>query len=62
VVAKLALLGIASPIFEVWEGGPSISWLIGIVILIVGIRIAWRITAGRPLQIYGPFQNSQPVG
>ena len=62
VVAKLALLGIASPIFEVWEGGPSFSWLIGIVILIVGIRIAWRITAGRPLQIYGPFQNSQPVG
>jgi hypothetical protein len=61
VVAKLALLGIASPIIEVWEGGPSLGWAIGIVILIVGIRIAWRLTAGRPLQIYGPFENSQPA-
>jgi hypothetical protein len=60
-VAKLALLGIASPIIEVWEGGPSFGWAIGIVILIVGIRIAWRLTAGRPLQIYGPFENSQPA-
>jgi hypothetical protein len=60
-VAKLALLGIASPFFEVWQSGPTISWGIGIVILIVGIRIAWRITAGRPLQVYGPFQNSQPA-
>jgi hypothetical protein len=61
VVAKLALLGIASPFFEVWETGPNLSWAIGIVILIVGIRIAWRITAGVPLQIYGPFQDSQPA-
>jgi hypothetical protein len=60
-LAKLALYGIASPFFEIWEGGPSVSWAIGIVILIVGIRIAWRITAGRPLQVYGPFQNSQPA-
>jgi hypothetical protein len=60
-VVKLALLGIASPIFEIWETGPNFSWLIGIVILIVGIRIAWRITAGRPLQIYGPFQGSLPA-
>ncbi len=60
-LAKLALFGIASPFFELWAGGPSFSWGIGMVILIVGIRIAWRITAGSPLQIYGPFQNSQPT-
>jgi hypothetical protein len=60
-LAKLALLGIASPLFEVWQTGPSVSWAIGIVILIVGIRIAWRITAGKPLEIFGPFENSQPV-
>jgi hypothetical protein len=58
---KLAALGIASPILEVWQSGLSVSWGIGIVILIVGIRIAWRITAGRPLQLYGPFENSQPA-
>jgi hypothetical protein len=60
-LARLALYGIASPFFELWEGGPNFSWVIGIVILVVGIRIAWRITAGRPLQIFGPFQSSSPA-
>jgi hypothetical protein len=60
-LATLALIGIASPFYELWQGGPSFSWGIGVVILIVGIRIAWRITAGVPLQIYGPFQTSQPA-
>ncbi|MGH9643202.1 MAG: hypothetical protein ACRD3Q_12350 [Terriglobales bacterium] len=57
-IGELALIGIASPFFEVWQGGPSVSWAIGIIILLVGIRIAWRMTAGRPLAIYGPFSNS----
>ena len=62
VLVRLALLGIASPFYELWKTGPSIHWVIGIVILIVGIRIAWRITAGRrPLQIYGPFEQSKPA-
>ena len=62
VLVGLALLGIASPFYELWKMGPSIHWVIGIVILIVGIRIAWRITAGRrPLQIYGPFEQSKPA-
>jgi len=60
-IGQLALLGIASPFVEVWEGGPSFSWAIGIIILLVGIRIAWRMTAGRPLEIYGPFNNSAPL-
>jgi predicted lipid-binding transport protein (Tim44 family) len=57
-VAQLLLVGIASPFLELWEGGPNFSWLIGVVILVVGIRIAWRITAAKPLAVYGPFENS----
>jgi hypothetical protein len=59
-LATLALIGIASPFIEIWEAGPSFGTIIGIVILIVGMKIAWRITAGRPLQIYGPFANTAP--
>jgi hypothetical protein len=59
-LAMLALIGIASPFIEIWEAGPNFGTIIGIVILFVGIRIAWRITAGRPLQIYGPFANAAP--
>ncbi len=63
---KLALYGVASPFFELFEGGLSLSWGIGIFILVIGIRIAWRMTAGVPLQIDGPFQgrpfeDSQPA-
>jgi hypothetical protein len=62
-IAMLALIGIASPFIEIWEAGPSFGTIIGFAILIVGIRVAWRITAGRPLEIYGPFTNSvQPIG
>ncbi len=55
VLARLALLGIASPFVEIWETGPSFGWVIGIIILVVGIRIAWQITGAKPLEIYGPF-------
>jgi len=61
LLGKLALLGIASPLVEVWDTGPSFGWAIGLVILVVGIRIAWRITAGRSLEINGPFESSQPL-
>jgi hypothetical protein len=57
-IARLALFGIASPIIEVWQGGLSFGWAIGLLILFFGINIAWKITAGRPLEIYGPFENS----
>jgi hypothetical protein len=58
VLARMVLIGIASPLVEFWEAGPSLSWGIGLIILFVGIRIAWRITAGRTLEIYGPYNNS----
>lgn len=55
-LGRVALIGLASPFLEVWGGGVSLSWLIGLLILFVGMRFAWRITAGLPLKIYGPFQ------
>jgi predicted lipid-binding transport protein (Tim44 family) len=57
-MSKLLLLGLASPFLEIWEGGPSFQWVIGIVILAVGIRIAWRLTAAPPRNLFGPFENS----
>lgn len=59
---RIALLGLASPFLEIWGRGPTIGWLIGLVILFVGMKIAARITAGRPAEIYGPFSDSpQPL-
>lgn len=59
-MGKLIMLGIASPFVEVWEGGPNIQWAIGIVILIIGIRIACKMMASPPIVIFGPFENSPP--
>jgi len=58
----VALIGLGSPFLELWESGPSISWVIGVVILVVGIRIAWRLTAGQSWTILGPFSSApQPA-
>lgn len=56
VVGRLALFGLASPFIEV--AGNPVGGLIGLVILLVGIRIAARITAGRPAEVFGPFDTS----
>jgi hypothetical protein len=57
---QLALLGLASPFLN-FVGG--ISGMIGLIILMVGIRIAWKIAEGKSEQmIYGPFANSSPAG
>jgi hypothetical protein len=57
-LARAALLGLASPFLEVWGGGLTFGWLIGVVILFVGMKIAARLTGGRRLEIYGPFNDS----
>jgi hypothetical protein len=49
------MIGLASPFLELQE---SFGGIIGLVILFVGIRIAWRITAAKLPEISGPFQNS----
>jgi hypothetical protein len=46
--------GLASPVLGVMSS--PLSGLIGVVILFVGVRIAWQIAAGRRLpQIEGPY-------
>jgi len=52
--AYLALLGLASPFLELAE---PVSGLIGLVILFVGLKIAWRMTAGAEIEIRGPYNN-----
>lgn len=58
VIARLAMIGLTSPYYALQDGT---SGLIGLVILFVGIQIAWRITASKPLDINGPFENSTPA-
>jgi len=53
LVATLLFAGLASPFLELASG---FSGIIGLVILFVGIRIAWKITSSPPLEILGPFQ------
>ena len=56
-LGMLALVGLASPFLELQDplhGG------IGLIILLVGIRIAWQLTAEKPIDIVGPFNNSAP--
>jgi len=51
----LILIGLASPFLELQE---PLSGLIGLVILFVGMRIAWRTTAGIPTQVDGPYDTT----
>jgi hypothetical protein len=55
-IGVLALLGIASPILELRD---PVHGIIGLVILFVGIRFAWRFTAGRTFNVSGPHTPSQ---
>jgi hypothetical protein len=60
-IGWLAIIGLASPFLELQD---PIHGVIGLVILSVGIRIAWRLTAGSDLQVLGPYENrpaSPPV-
>ncbi len=59
VFGQLALYGIASPFLALQD---PLHGLIGLVILFVGIRIAWQITAGKKITgILGPFSSSSPA-
>jgi hypothetical protein len=52
-VAQLLLIGLASPFLELQD---PLHGLIGLVILFVGLQIAWRIAAGNPLlNVEGPY-------
>jgi len=51
-IATLLLMGIASPFLELASPGAG---LIGLVILFVGLSIAFRMTKARPLDVDGPY-------
>jgi len=53
----LLFAGLASPFLELTEG---VSGLIGLVIIFVGIRIAWKMTGAPRIDILGPFQANAP--
>jgi hypothetical protein len=53
---QLLILGLASPFLELQD---PLHGIIGLIILMVGIQIAWRIAAGaRRANIEGPYENS----
>ena len=58
VIGVLTLIGLASPFLALADPARG---LIGLVILFVGLRIAWRLTAGRPIDIVGPINNEAAV-
>ncbi len=57
-LGTLTLMGLASPFLALSNPGQG---AIGLIILFVGIRIAWRITAGRTVSIEGPFREAVPA-
>jgi hypothetical protein len=57
-VGVLTLLGIASPFLDLQD---PVHGIIGLVILFVGMRFAWRITAGRAISVSGPYTPA-PAG
>lgn len=57
-VAELAIAGIASPILDLRD---PVHGIIGLIILFVGIRFAWRFTAAPALNVSGPY-TAAPAG
>jgi hypothetical protein len=58
-LGRVALLGLASPFVQL--SGNFFWGAMGLLILFFGMRIAWKITAGRPFGIHGPFADSPPA-
>jgi len=51
-IGQLALWGLASPFLQLRD---PVHGLLGLFILFVGLRIAFRITAAKPLSVDGPY-------
>jgi hypothetical protein len=54
----LTMVGLASPFLDLSN---PMHGVIGLIILVVGLRIAWRLTAGRAVSIVGPINDSAPA-
>ena len=57
-VGELAMVGLASPFLDLSD---VTHGLIGLIILFVGIRIAWRLTAANRVNIIGPLTDAAPA-
>jgi len=57
-IGTLAVLGLASPLLELAN---PMHGIIGLIILLIGMRIAWQLTAGKPLDIAGPLAEGAPA-
>jgi hypothetical protein len=55
IIGSLLFAGLASPFLELQD---PIHGALGLIILFVGLRIAWRLTAEKKLDILGPFSKS----
>jgi hypothetical protein len=55
LAGQLLLLGLASPFMELQD---PLHGIIGLLILFIGLRIAWRLTASQPLDVEGPYSHS----
>ena len=62
IIGMLTLLGLASPFLDL--AGDPMHGIIGLIILLVGIRIAWQLTAAKTLEISGPIAGgaAAPAG
>jgi len=54
----LTMVGLASPFLDLSN---PMHGVIGLIILVVGLRIAWRLTAGRAVNIVGPINDPAPA-
>ena len=54
VLLTLAFIGLASPFLALES---PMHGLIGLVILAVGLQIAWSITAGQKVEVLGPYNS-----
>jgi hypothetical protein len=52
-IGMLTLLGLASPFLDL--ASDPMHGIIGLIILLVGIRIAWQLTAAKALEVSGPI-------
>jgi hypothetical protein len=58
LLGMLLFAGLASPFLALQH---QFHGIIGLIILAVGIRIAWQKTEAQPLDIIGPFNKAAPV-
>jgi hypothetical protein len=59
LLLTLLLFGLASPFLALEN---PVNGALGVVILLVGIRIAWRLTGAPKIDIIGPFQTKPATG